>query len=122
MQIPIILAAAAGASDTAYYPYFLGWLAIVIAVVAIFRVSALKREMSRSAAVPPHAVPAHPEKAPPPARPAATEVIPLEIVAVIAAAVSTITGASRRVIFIKPMSTSWERAGRQSVLTSHRIR
>jgi hypothetical protein len=45
-----------------------------------------------------------------------------EIIAVIAAAVATVTGKSHRIISIKPMSTSWERAGRQSVLTSHRIR
>ena len=45
-----------------------------------------------------------------------------EIVAIIAAAVATATGQAHRIISIKPMSTSWERAGRQSVLTSHRIR
>jgi Na+-transporting methylmalonyl-CoA/oxaloacetate decarboxylase gamma subunit len=45
-----------------------------------------------------------------------------EILAVIAAAVATTVGKPHRIISIKPMSTSWERAGRQSVLTSHRIR
>lgn len=46
-----------------------------------------------------------------------------EIVAVIAAAVASVCGKNPvRIISIKPMSTSWERAGRQSVLTSHRIR
>lgn len=46
-----------------------------------------------------------------------------EIVAVIAAAVATVTrNEPVRIVSIKPMSTSWERAGRQSVLTSHRIR
>lgn len=46
-----------------------------------------------------------------------------EIVAVIAAAVATVCGQQPvRIISIKPMSTHWERAGRQSVLTSHRIR
>lgn len=45
-----------------------------------------------------------------------------ELVALIAAAVAASTGKTHRVISIKPMSTSWERAGRQSVLTSHRIR
>jgi Na+-transporting methylmalonyl-CoA/oxaloacetate decarboxylase gamma subunit len=44
-----------------------------------------------------------------------------ELVALIAAAVAASTGKSR-IISIKPMSTSWEKAGRQSVLTSHRIR
>lgn len=45
-----------------------------------------------------------------------------EIVAVIAAAVASCTGGNVRIVSIKPSSTSWERAGRQSVLTSHRIR
>jgi len=45
-----------------------------------------------------------------------------EIVAIIAAAVTTYCGKKVRIVSIKPMSTSWEMAGRQSVLTSHRIR
>ena len=54
--------------------------------------------------------------------PVAAAGIAPEIVAVIAAAVATATGQAHRIISIQPMSTSWERAGRQSVLTSHRIR
>ena len=45
-----------------------------------------------------------------------------EIIAAISAAIITVVGKSHRIISIKPMSSSWERAGRQSVLTSHRIR
>ena len=45
-----------------------------------------------------------------------------EIVAIISAAIACMHGGSRRVISIKPADTSWEKAGRQSVLTSHRIR
>jgi hypothetical protein len=45
-----------------------------------------------------------------------------EIVAVIAAAVAATIGNNHRIVSIKPMNSSWERAGRQSVLTSHRIR
>jgi hypothetical protein len=56
-----------------------------------------------------------------PAPVAAAGIAP-EILAAIAAAVATATGQSHRIISIKPMSTSWEKAGRQSVLTSHRIR
>ena len=57
-----------------------------------------------------------------PATPPFQEGVPPEIIAVISAAVAAIAGPNRRVISIQPMSTSWERAGRQSVLTSHRIR
>ena len=53
---------------------------------------------------------------------AAPEGISLEIVAVIAAAVAATAGPDRRIISIRGTSRSWEMAGRQSVLTSHRIR
>jgi hypothetical protein len=45
-----------------------------------------------------------------------------EIIAVITAAVATVTGTSHRVVSIRHQSSSWEKAGRQSVLTSHKIR
>jgi len=45
-----------------------------------------------------------------------------QLVAVIAAAVATCAGKNRRIISIQPQGTAWERAGRQSVLSSHRIR
>lgn len=65
-----------------------------------------------------------------PAKPPATvkkpephaDFIAPEVVAVIAAAVSATLGPKVHIISIKPSSTQWERAGRQSVLTSHRIR
>ena len=54
--------------------------------------------------------------------PAGPEAIPAEIVTVIAAAVATVTGSSHRIVSIKSQPSHWEKAGRQSVLTSHRIR
>ena len=48
--------------------------------------------------------------------------IPPEIIAVIAAAVATAAGPASRVVSIKSYSNHWERAGRLSILTSHRIR
>ncbi len=45
-----------------------------------------------------------------------------EIIALIAAAVSCFTSQPHRIVSIKRQSTSWEKAGRQSVLSSHRIR
>jgi hypothetical protein len=50
------------------------------------------------------------------------QIVPSEIAAVIAAAVACMSGGTRRIISIKPMDMSWEKAGRQSVLYSHRIR
>jgi hypothetical protein len=45
-----------------------------------------------------------------------------EIVAIIAAAVTAFTDSTHRVVSIKYQSNTWEKVGRQSVLTSHRIR
>jgi hypothetical protein len=50
------------------------------------------------------------------------EAIPPEIVAIIAAAVASVTDSAHRIVSIKRQSSTWERAGRQSILTSHRIR
>jgi Na+-transporting methylmalonyl-CoA/oxaloacetate decarboxylase gamma subunit len=45
-----------------------------------------------------------------------------EVVAIISAAIACMGGTKRRIISIKPADTSWEKAGRQAVLMSHRIR
>lgn len=65
---------------------------------------------------------------PPPA--AAPVVVPVapddtitpEIVAIISAVIASVTDSTHRIVSIKRQSSTWERAGRQSVLTSHRIR
>ena len=48
--------------------------------------------------------------------------ITADIVAIIAAAVAAATDSTHRVVSIKYQSNTWEKVGRQSVLTSHRIR
>ena len=48
--------------------------------------------------------------------------IPAHLIAVIAAAVYSALDDRHRIISIKPQKSSWEKAGRQAVLTSHRIR
>ena len=48
--------------------------------------------------------------------------IPAHLIAVIAAAVYSALDDRHRIISIKPQNSSWEKAGRQAVLTSHRIR
>ena len=61
--------------------------------------------------------------APGPAGPApAAPAIPPQTIAVIAAAVQYMLGEKYKIIAIKPQDTSWEKAGRQAVLSSHRIR
>ncbi|MEI8036781.1 MAG: hypothetical protein WCJ14_00175 [Verrucomicrobiota bacterium] len=58
-------------------------------------------------------------KAPAPAQP---EGLTPEIIAIIAAAVTSVLGSAHRIVSIKSQNSHWEKAGRQSVLTSHRIR
>lgn len=48
--------------------------------------------------------------------------VPPEIVVVVAAAVDAVLGTGHRVVAITPQDSNWEKAGRQSVLASHRIR
>ncbi len=55
-------------------------------------------------------------------KPQVSDEISPEIIALIAAAVSCFTSQPHRIVSIKRQSTSWEKAGRQSVLSSHRIR
>ncbi|KAB2639269.1 MAG: hypothetical protein DVB25_05930 [Verrucomicrobia bacterium] len=44
------------------------------------------------------------------------------IIAVIAAAVQTIVDEKHKIISIKPQDSSWEKVGRQAILSSHHIR
>lgn len=125
MQLTSILAVAAKA-DTSILdalPHLAGMLMVMVTLTVLWGVCALTAKLVQilmpekkpaSPASAPSAAPA-PEEAP------ASEIAP-QIVAVIAAAVAACTGGNIRIVSIKPTSSSWERAGRQSVLTSHRIR
>ena len=124
MHTYIITVAAAAACDTGNYPYILSLLAIVISLAAILQVSGLRKTLNNkpAATTPPAQSPA-PASSRPAATPAAKEdeVAP-ETIAVIAAAVHSVIGRNRRIVSIKKVDTSWEKSGRQSILTSHRIR
>lgn len=107
-------------------PHLAGMAMVMITLAFLWGVCALTAKSisilqpsAKPAAAPPVQAPAAAVATP--AAPTHAGVAP-EVVAVIAAAVATATGQACRIIAIKPMSTSWERAGRQSVLTSHRIR
>lgn len=74
----------------------------------------------------PPAPPAAAAPAPVPARSApkhdAVDAIEPEVLAAIAAAVATTLEGNHRVVSIRQRPGNWEKAGRQSVLSSHRIR
>lgn len=107
-------------------PHLAGMLMVMITLTILWGVCVVTAKLVKVFIPEPQAAAA--PVANPAAKPAATpapaipEGIAPEIVAVIAAAVASVTNQPCRIISIKPMSTSWERAGRHSVLTSHRIR
>ena len=110
------------------FPHLAGMLVVMVTLAFLWGVCALTAAIIKSLQGAPKVPQIPPAPARVPAQAAAAEAtdssaITPEIVAVIAAAVATIAGKQPvRIVSIKPMSTSWERAGRQSVLTSHRIR
>lgn len=101
-------------------PHLLGMLLVILTLAALWGVCALSATLIK--ALIPEPAPATPAKATPDVPNPVTTGIPPEIVAVITAAVASVTGPSHRIVSVKPQSSSWAKAGRQSVLSSHRIR
>jgi sodium pump decarboxylase gamma subunit len=102
-------------------PHLAGMLMVMITLTILWGVCAFTAKLIQILMPPPaKSAPAPAAKAPPAA--ATADSIPPEIVAVIAAAVSSTVGKQIRIVSIKPHSSGWEKAGRQSVLSSHRIR
>lgn len=120
MQITPIIALL----DHAGSPAFDDMLRLIgIAAIISVLFKGIRSLVTKPAAAPSPSVSASAKAATPKPAPATEpEGISLEIVAIIAAAVSSFTGRTHRVVSIKRQSTSWEKAGRQSVLSSHRIR
>ncbi|MCX6873565.1 MAG: OadG family transporter subunit [Verrucomicrobia bacterium] len=117
----LLLPAAAtqsGASVLDAMPHLLGMLVVMITLTMLWGVCSLTAYLVKRAmpATAPHAAPT------PAAAPAAAAAIPPEIIVVIAAAVSSVLGKDHRMVSVKSQDSNWERAGRQSVLSSHGIR
>jgi sodium pump decarboxylase gamma subunit len=108
-------------------PHLAGMVMVLVTLTILWGVCAMTAKLVQilnpepKPAAASQAAPAKPTAAVKKSEPRADFIAP-EVVAVIAAAVSTTLGQKVRIISIKPTSTQWERAGRQSVLTSHRIR
>ena len=132
MHLPSILALLERAGGSGF-DEMLRLFGIAAVVFAFFK--GLQLLITRPA-TPPHPV-AAPASAPAPVSAGLPQPAPLaaagiapEILAVIAAAVATVTGPSHRIVAImshrivtlKQQAPHWEKAGRQSVLTSHQIR
>ena len=126
MCLTPILSATAAAETTVSdaLPHLLGMLLVILTLAVLWGVCVLTATLIRTFTPAVAAPTPAPSTAPPsaslttedPRKPAP------EIVAVIAAAVATVTGPSHRIVSIKPQSSSWEKAGRQSIISSHNIR
>ena len=101
-------------------PHLVGMLMVLLTLAALWGVCALSAKLIKTL-MPEPSAPA-PKPAGAPAPPSASPGITPEFVAVVAAAVTTATGRTHRIVSIKRQSTDWEKAGRQSVLSSHKIR
>jgi len=119
---PLIAAAAEtpGLSDT--FPYLVGMLLVLIILSTLWGICAicakivavfLPKEADRPLAATPRAVPASAGDG---------DRIPSDIVAAIAAAVASTSDGPARIVSIRTDGANWSKAGRQSVLSSHRIR
>lgn len=109
-------------------PHLLGVLVVMTTLAILGGVCVLIARLIKPLVPAPVAAPAAPA---PPAEaishatstgPVATSTVPPQIVAVIAAAVHTAVGKGHKIVAITPQDSIWEKAGRQSVLSSHRLR
>lgn len=121
------LLAQAGKMETflSSFQYLTGVLVVLVTLSILWGICAFTGWLVKTLIPTPATVaPARPvaSKPQPAAAPAATSGVPPEIVAVIAAAVHSAVGKDARVVSIKPPDFTWEKAGRQAVLGSHRLR
>jgi sodium pump decarboxylase gamma subunit len=103
-------------------PHLMGMVMVITTLAILWGVCALTAKLIKTFIPEPAAKPAPAAAAAAPAPAPVLQGTPPEVIAVIAAAVATATGRAHRIVSIKRQSTTWERAGRQSVLSSHRIR
>ncbi|MCP5537555.1 MAG: OadG family protein [Akkermansiaceae bacterium] len=114
-------AAAESTSVSEAAPYLAGFLVVLVTLAALMGVCMAVSKILQ-ALTPAPAAPAPVAKSAAPIAPVADDTVPPEVVAVIAAAVSTTLGGKPRILSIRPKNSSWSQAGRQQIQTSHNIR
>lgn len=132
MQTILILAATGGKPGIWHtfldaIPHVTGMFVVLTTLAVLWGVCALtawliKTLIPEPAAAAVESAPPVDLEHPPAAAAVSASGISPEIVAVIAAAVHTAVGKGHKVVAIKTQDSNWEKAGRQSVLGSHRIR
>ena len=129
-SIPFFLAAAetmsVGETFLAAIPHILGMFVVMATLTVLWGLCELMSYLIKTyipikeEVVAPRAAPT---ASPAPAAPAAaTSNLSPETIVVVAAAVNTVLGSDYKVVAIRTQDSNWEKAGRQSVLSSHKLR
>lgn len=125
IQPPTVLAAevASKATVSDAFPHLLGFVVVLVTLTVLWGVcvligAILKKVTPPAAVAPPKTAPAKTA----PAKALDDGSITRETLVVIAAAVAAVTGTRRRIISIQPHHPAWSQAGRQEVLSSHKVR
>ena len=121
MNLIPILAAAQKTAVADTVPHLMGMLLVLVTLACLWGVCALSATVIRMLAPAPAAPPPVAVRAAVPPVAAPDGLTP-EIIAVISAAIASVTDSSHRIVAIRRHSSTWEKAGRQSVLSSHKIR
>ena len=120
IQLPILLAVEAAAKPTVSdaLPHLMGFVVVLVTLTVLWGVCALIGTILQKVAPPATGIltKAVPAKAPD------DGAITRETLVVIAAAVAAVTGKPRRIISIQPHHPAWSQAGRQEILSSHKVR
>ena len=120
MQLPTLLAAEVVSKPTVSdaLPHLLGFVVVLVTLVVLWGIclligAILQKVMPPAAVTPPKTVPA---------KALEDGSIAPETLVVIAAAVAAVTGKPRRIISLQPHHPAWSQAGRQEILSSHKVR
>ena len=112
--IPLAAAQPSGPSVLEAMPYLAIMLMLMISLALIWGICVLTVFLVKTRTA------AATKAAAPPAE--SSTAIPPATLAVIAAAANASIGEDHKIVSIKSQDTNWERAGRQAVITSHKIR
>ena len=118
IQFPIIIAAAADkATVSDALPHVMGFVVVVVTLAILWALCASTGVILQKL------LPPTPVAQPAAARTqAAADSVSPETLVVIAAAVTAVTGKSRRIVSVQPHNPAWSQAGRQQIHSSHNIR
>lgn len=120
--LPILAAAEAAQPPDNYFAGLIVALAVLAGACYLTGVLTKRSVLATLATMGPAAAPRPAPAGCPATQTESAQTLAPELVVVIAAAVSTVLGENYKVVAINPPDNNWGQAGRQAVLSSHRIR